>query len=88
MFVECRKTIEWSLMCKMTVESESKISGMHKKRRMEIGCAIMTVDSESQVCGMCKESRVDLGCALMILKSGNKVCGMPEREEWKLDVPQ
>ena len=53
------------------------VSLLHKKSRMELGCAIMTVDSESQVCGMHKKSRVELACcAIMTVESESKVCGM------------
>ena len=41
----------------ITVDSETQVCGMDKKKRVELPCAIMTVESENKVCGIHKTSR-------------------------------
>ena len=59
---------------------------MHKKSRIELGCAIMTVENENKVCGRHRKSRMELGCAEMTVTNENKVCGRHRREEWSWDA--
>ena len=35
----------------MILKSENKVRGMHKKRRVELGCTLMIPNSEKKVCG-------------------------------------
>ena len=58
-FEECIKTEE--LRCAIvTVESERKVYGMHKKNRMELGCTIMTAERVRKICRMLKNRTTQL----------------------------
>ena len=41
----------------MTLTSEIKVCGMHKKSKMELGCATMTVASERKIYAIHKKHR-------------------------------
>ena len=48
-----RKTSRKDLRCAITtVESKTKVCGMHTKDTVEYGYAMMTVETESKVCAM------------------------------------
>ena len=68
----------------MTLKSDSKVCGMHKKSRMELVCAIMTVGSESQVCGMHKKNRIELGCTIMTVEKEARYVEVTRRAESRL----
>ena len=48
----------------MPLKSKSKMCRLHKKSRMELGCAVITLKSKSKVCRMQKEEQNGAGmCA-------------------------
>ena len=57
-------------------------SQIHRKIRIELGCAIMTVENENKVCERHKKSRMELACAEMTVKGENKIFGRDRRGGW------
>ena len=45
----------------MTLKSKSKISRLHKKSRMELGCALITLKSKDNVCKLNKKEQNGAG---------------------------
>ena len=60
-------------------KGKRKVCGMHKKSRIELGCALMTIQSKSKVCRLRKKCRMELGYGRLSLKGKSKVFGMQKR---------